>query len=233
MAKSGKIKQAVVLFVVTFLVSLIVITYFIKSMSPDVDVEIGGSDEQATQQEDTESEVKQPIDDRLRWIQMEDNMPGVSKREDGQSEEIEYKSTDNKVKTNDEEKVKEPKTAPQDEISPQKELAPIEYAKPQPSHPQTSPARVAPPVPMQTTRSQSSEDAFKMSKVFVGSYPTIEQAIQAQNRLMNTNISVSPFVKEVNGSYVLQAGSYANAHKAEAVAKEISAAGFPARVVKE
>ena len=77
------------------------------------------------------------------------------------------------------------------------------------------------------------EEPFKMSKVFVGSYPTIEQAIQAQNRLMNTNISVSPFVKEVNGSYVLQAGSYANAHKAEAVAKEISAAGFQARVVKE
>ena len=98
MANSSKIKQTIALFVVTFLVSLIVITYFIKSMSPDVDVEIGGGEENTMQQDDTDSEVKQPIDDRLRWIQMEDNMPGVSKRDDGQSEEIEYKTTDNQDK---------------------------------------------------------------------------------------------------------------------------------------
>ncbi len=72
-----------------------------------------------------------------------------------------------------------------------------------------------------------------MSKVFVGSYPTIEQAIQAQNQLMSTTVSVSPFVKEVNGVYVLQAGSYADAGKAEAVAREINSLGFHARVVKE
>lgn len=225
MANSSKIKQTIALFVVTFLVSLIVITYFIKSMSPDVDVEIGGGEENTMQQDDTDSEVKQPIDDRLRWIQMEDNMPGVSKRDDGQSEEIEYKTTDNQDKNQEEEKVREAKTQTSDETTEPGALAPIEYVAPQQT---TSPA---PPVPVQSSRSQT--DEFKMSKVFVGSYPTIEQAIQAQNRLMNTNISVSPFVKEVNGSYVLQAGSYANAHKAEAVAKEISAAGFQARVVKE
>ena len=50
---------------------------------------------------------------------------------------------------------------------------------------------------------------------------------------MNTSISVSPFVKEVNGTYVLQAGSYANAGKAEAVSREINSLGFHARVVKE
>lgn len=225
MANSSKIKQTIALFVVTFLVSLIVITYFIKSMSPDVDVEIGGGEENTMQQDDTDSEVKQPIDDRLRWIQMEDNMPGVSKRDDGQSEEIEYKTTDNQDQNQEEEKVREAKTQTSDETTEPGALAPIEYVVPQQT---TSPA---PPVPVQSSRSQT--DEFKMSKVFVGSYPTIEQAIQAQNRLMNTNISVSPFVKEVNGSYVLQAGSYANAHKAEAVAKEISAAGFQARVVKE
>ena len=179
-------------------------------MSPDVDVEIGGSNEQTVEQEDTDSEVKQPIDDRLRWIQMEDNMPGASKREDGQNDDIEYKTND-KQSNNQDEKVRESQ-----EPSDPNALEPIEYADPD-SGLQESTKTSAPPIPMQTTRS----------------YPTIEQAIQAQNRLMNTNISVSPFVKEVNGSYVLQAGSYANAHKAEAVANEISAAGFPARVVKE
>lgn len=230
MANSSKIKQTITLFVITFLVSLIVITYFIKSMSPDVDVEIGGGEESSMQHDDTESEVKQPIDDRLRWIQMEDNMLGVSKREDGQSEEIEYKTTDNQDKNLEGEKVRESETSSSDENSEPGALAPIEYANPQ-SQQTEKPAVSEPPVPVQTSKSGS--DEFKMSKVFVGSYPTIEQAIQAQNRLMNTNIAVSPFVKEVNGSYVLQAGSYANANKAEIVAKEISAAGFPARVVKE
>ena len=89
-----------------------------------------------------------------------------------------------------------------------------------------------PPVPVQPN-AQPAAEPFKMSKVYVGSYPTIEQAIQAQNKLMNTSISVSPFVKEVNGTYVLQAGSYANAGKAEAVSREINSLGFHARVVKE
>ena len=78
-------KQAWVLFITTFLISLIVITYFIKSMSPDVDVEIAGEHIEA--ENATESDIKQAIDDRLRWIQMEDNMPGVSKREDGTDDE--------------------------------------------------------------------------------------------------------------------------------------------------
>ena len=69
MARSRKVKQTWVLFIVTFLVSLIVITYFIKSMSPDVDVEIGGEDTQNTSvEESSESDVKKAIDDRLRWI---------------------------------------------------------------------------------------------------------------------------------------------------------------------
>lgn len=226
---NSKIKQTIALFVVTFLVSLIVITYFIKSMSPDVDVEIGGGEEQSVEQEGTESDVKQPIDDRLRWIQMEDNMPGVSKREDGQTEEIEYTTSDSK-KENKEEKVKESEQLQDETTTGQNMLAPIEYEQPQPVKTEQA-APIKPPTP--PTPASPKGEEFKMSKVFVGSYPTIEQAIQAQNKLMNTNISVSPFVKEVNGSYVLQAGSYANAHKAEAVANEISAAGFPARVVKE
>ena len=57
MSKSSRAKQAIALFLVTFLVSLIVITYFIKSMSPDVDVEIGGSNEQTVEQEDGDDEL--------------------------------------------------------------------------------------------------------------------------------------------------------------------------------
>lgn len=220
MAQSKKVKQTWTLFIVTFLVSLIVITYFIKSMSPDVDVEIGGSDIQTAGEESSESDIKKAIDDRLRWIQMEDNMPGVSKREDGAlTDDVVYEPT-NREKEKTKEKTKEEKQI--EPIENGQELAPIEYVNPQ------NKASTQPPTPAEQTT-----EPFKMSKVYVGSYPTIEQAIQAQNKLMNTNISVSPFVKEVNGSYVLQAGSYANAGKAEAVSREINSVGFQARVVKE
>ncbi len=228
MATSNKVKQTVALFLVTFLVSLIVITYFIKSMSPDVDVEIGGGNEQSVEQDGTDSEIKQPIDDRLRWIQMEDNMPGASKRQDGESQDIEYKSAENEK----EDFVKQPESKDKEKAKSETDTAtPFEYTNPNNQKPIATP-----PTPVQSIQNKQpapTADEFKMSKVYVGSYPTIEQAIQAQNKLMNTSISVSPFVKEVNGNYVLQAGSYANAHKADAVAKEISAAGFPARVVKE
>ena len=226
MARSRKVKQTWVLFIVTFLVSLIVITYFIKSMSPDVDVEIGGEDTQNTSvEESSESDVKKAIDDRLRWIQMEDNMPGVSKREDGTTaEDVMYESSDKDKSKNSNENADKQK---QENKQSSSELAPEEYVNPQQHQPV-----LQPPVPAQPNAQPASEP-FKMSKVYVGSYPTIEQAIQAQNKLMNTSISVSPFVKEVNGTYVLQAGSYANAGKAEAVSREINSLGFHARVVKE
>lgn len=209
MARNKKDKQAFILFIVTFFVSLIVITYFIKSMSPDVDVEIGGEQVESVSG-DSDSDVKQAIDDRLRWIQMEDNMPGVSKHVDaGEDSDIE-KATD----SSNEKK--------------HKQLAPIEYVNPQ------NTKQVAPPIP-NTTKQEPHAKAFpfKMTKVYVGSYATIEQAIQAQNQLMNASVSISPFVKEVDGKFVLQAGSFANAEKAESVAKDINALGFSARVVKE
>jgi len=212
MARTKKDKQAWVLFIVTFFVSLIVITYFIKSMSPDVDVEIGGSHNQV--ETDSDSDVKQAIDERLRWIQMEDNLPGVSKRDDESFDE-----------TNDEIKLKSDKKGV--------ELAPIEYVKPETQKPK----QINPPTPNiapePVAKSSQVVQPFKMAKVYVGSYATIEQAIQAQNNLMNATSSVSPFVKEINGVYVLQAGSYANVAKAEALAKEISALGFSVKVVKE
>lgn len=216
MAKSKKVQQSWLLFIVTFLVSLIVVTYFIKSMSPDVDVEIGGEDVQQSS-ESTESDIKKAIDDRLRWIQMEDNMPGVSKRDEITEEEKESEIvTPNKKDTS-----KDEKTEKQND----KELEAIEYVNPQ-MHKTTAPT---PPTPTVAP----SVEPVKMSKVYVGSYATIEQAIQAQNKLMNSSASVSPFVKEVNGMYVLQAGSYANAGKAESVSRELNSLGFSARVVKE
>ena len=80
-----KAKQTIALFIITFLITLIGVTYLIKSFSPNVDVEIGGEElttETGDESDEPESDFKKAIDDRLKWIQLEDNLPGVSKRGD-------------------------------------------------------------------------------------------------------------------------------------------------------
>ena len=208
-SKNKKAKQTFTLFIVTFLVSLVVITYFIKSFSPNVDVEIGGETEQYSEVQETDSDVKQSIDNRLKWIQMEDNAPN--------SGEIDSRPAESN------EKVKKNNTD-EHEIVTANDLKPVEL--------ETMPKKqtLAPPVPAVPLKKP---EPPKMSKVYVGNYPTIEAAIIALNKLMATSTTVSPFVKEVNGSYVLQAGSYANSDTAMSVAKEINSLGFQARVVKE
>lgn len=218
-----KNKQTIALFVITFLITLMGVTYLIKSFSPNVDVEIGG-EEEVTEGDEPQSDFKKAIDDRLKWIQLEDNMPGVSKREENrQTDEITYETTDetNPANTDTAKKqVKEEQAGPA--ITLQKEKS-VEYVNEQR-------VKTSPPIP--APRAVNPEP-FKMTKVYVGHYSTIEQAIQAQNHLMNTNIGVSPFVKEVGGNYVLQAGSFASMQKAESVANQIMQAGFSARVVQE
>lgn len=219
MAKnSRKMRQSFVLFTITFLLTLVAVTYVIKNYSPNVDVEIGGeSESQAAYDESDGMEPKKAVDDRLKWIQLEDNMPGVSKR-DGE-EEIKYEDVEtvksaNKEKTADEKNEMNKITLPAENASSSENAA-------------ESPVKT----PIQTQN--ASQQPFKMAKIYVGSYSSIEQAIQAQNRLMETNLSVSPFVKEVNGMYVLQVGSYANINKAEALVRDINAAGFSATLVQE
>lgn len=213
--KNKKVQQTFVLFIVTFLVSLVVITYFIKSFSPNVDVEIGGEAdnvEQATT-DDSDSDVKQAIDDRLKWIQLEDNMPTET---ENKKQNEDYDNENEIVKQTEKSTTKSKKTK-------NEELEAIELET------TVKPQNLQPPTPAQPQVATPP----KMSKVYVGSYATIEQAIQAQNKLMQTSTSVSPFVKEVNGTYVLQAGSYANSKKAEEISKEINTLGFSAKVVRE
>lgn len=222
MAKnSRKMRQGFVLFTITFLLTLMAVTYVIKNYSPNVDVEIGGESENAmTYDESGDIEPKKAVDDRLKWIQLEDNMPGVSKRE-GEEDSKDETAVEQNVSTQNKE---------EEQQTEQKEQTANEITLPaeEVSIPQNNDNRVKSPVQLENTARP-----FKMAKVYVGSYTSIEQAIQAQNKLMETNLAVSPFVKEVNGTYVLQVGSYANMTKAETLVQEINAAGFNATIVQE
>ena len=74
------------LFVSVFAIALFGLSFFVKSYSPDVDVSIGNNDSLTLSETDMNVEVKS-VDERLKWIQMEDEMPSVAIREAKESTE--------------------------------------------------------------------------------------------------------------------------------------------------
>lgn len=209
-----KNKKILYLFFVTFFFSMVVVGFIIKTISPSVDVEIGDNvnDPQETIEQ---NEWQGGIDNRLKWIQFEDNMPGVSRRMD----EAQPISDDENLQ-GEEQKVAEEK------VTDSKDKAKTD----------SKAKKLAPPVPTVADAVENvnaSSAPLKMTKVYVGYYSSIDQAISAQNRLLDSNLSVSPFVKEVNGYYVVQVGSYANKQKAQNLYSEVSSMGFPARMTIE
>ena len=69
-------------------------------------------------------------------------------------------------------------------------------------------------------------------KVVVGSYSTMDQAKVAQTALQDSALGVSPFIKNINGTYTLQVGSFSSEEKAQSLANELLRNNFPARIIK-
>lgn len=212
------------IFVTTFFVTLLVFTLIAKSFSPDVDVSI--SEDSNTDAKETGLGVKRFIDDRLKSIQMEDNSPGAS-RQDTQKVGESYDDTSfNKYTQNtEEEKITLPtKKSKADRTFDSSDTTIDEdsgtYAPPTPPRPKSS--DLYRPI-----------DGTKMSKVIVGRYATLEQAKVAQEILMDSNINITPFIKNTGGAYTLQVGSYSSRAKAEEVASQLQRNNFPARIIQE
>lgn len=222
--KSANPNKRIVISITTFFVALLFFSVVAKSLSPDVDVTIG--DESQTEVKDTGLGVKRFIDERLKMIQMEDNSAGVSLKEaknqknvQDDSENYDYytKETDEKIN------LPSKKNKVDQDDSEDTTDEPV------------FPARVAPPRPSGKDLSTPFESPApaKMSKVFVGRYATVEQAKVAQEILLDSGINVTPFIKNVGGTYTLQVGSYSSRAKAEGLASELQRNNFPARIVQE
>lgn len=80
------------------------------------------------------------------------------------------------------------------------------------------------PIPTATTR---------VYKVYVGNYDSAAQAEVAKVIIAEAGLSMNTFVKNVNGSYTLQAGSYSSQDTAFKVAEDLLKNNFPARVEAE
>lgn len=215
--KKNVSQSSVLLGVTTFFVTLLLFTAIAKALSPDVDVTIG--DDAQTDAKDTGLGVKKFIDDRLKLIQMEDNSAGVSIKETKRnSSEYGEDSFEGSVVQEEEKIVLPSKSKKNDEESVYEE--PIRLSN------------SAPPRPAGKQLSSPFESP-KVSKVYVGKYSTMEQARVAQDILIDSGLDITPFVKDLGGSYTLQVGSYTSRAKAQSLANELLQNNLPARVVTE
>ena len=196
------------LFTFVFIIVLIGISYILKSYSPDIDVEIGNNDALTLSEAEMDVEIKS-IDERLKWIQMEDEMPTVAKR-------------DNETQ-NEEEKQKENIETEKQIIKPP--IPSIEDIKEQrPDFRSISPATPVIPLP---------ERPVTITKVYLGSYSTLEEAMAVQNKVANDDSSIEPFIKAIRDTYIVQLGSFADKEKADAFIIKLKEKGYTPKVISE
>ncbi len=196
------------LFTFVFIIVLIGISYILKSYSPDIDVEIGNNDALTLSETEMDVEIKS-IDERLKWIQMEDEMPTVAKR-------------DNETQ-NEEEKQKENIETEKQIIKPP--IPSIEDIKEQrPDFRSISPATPVIPLP---------ERPVTITKVYLGSYSSLEEAMAVQNKVANDDSSIEPFIKAIRDTYIVQLGSFADKEKADAFIIKLKEKGYTPKVISE
>lgn len=237
MLKDSNKKYAFKLFFWAFCVLLLIFLGIAKTMSPDVDITLGdeSNNEMSIESEDYYT-PRGEIDDRLRDIQMEDELsPAGSESlevEDGEKVSIpehtnRFEGTENKLPEEllGQKAVKDvvgPVQSPVEGLNRQDTSA----HQVQQNHPsQTSaPAPAAAPTPAVPTVT---------ARVIVGNYPTTEQAEVAKGILQEAGLGVTPFVRKMGSGYTLQVASYSSKEKAMSVAESLLNQNFPAKVVVE
>lgn len=206
-------------FVTTFLIMLVFFIGAAKRMTPSVDVSIG--EDSATDAKESGLGVKGFIDNRLKAIQSED-VSNIAKRIEEKTKATFEEDDENEYYTKElEEKVTIPiikKVKPEQQVNKTEEES-VSVSKP--PIPTVKPTVEIPAAVVPTS-----------IKVVVGNYSSIEQAKVAQSILQESNLGVTPFVKNIHGSYTLQVGSFTSEAKAQTLVNELLKSNFPARMVK-
>lgn len=216
--KSYKTAKLILLFSVTFVATLFIISALIKNFSPTVDVNIG-KEETVVAEDDTEEYNERDIDDRLKWIQFEDNMaesPVVNEvqNSDNYSEQKNKKKKKNKNTQTAQNKKK------------------INNAEEEPPIPVRNQVQAPLPTVSEVAKAAPSP-ATKVTKVYVGFYPSYEEATEIKNKIQSSVSGYQPFVRKMNNNYVVQIGSFTDRTKAVNLKLEISDKGYPARLLTE
>ena len=239
-AKRKKVKHNYLyfyLFAFVFLVALAGFSHLVKSYSPEIDVTIGNNDTLTLSESDMDVEIKS-VDERLKWIQMEDEMPTVALRNSNVPENplnidflptMEEENIEEELRKNEQNQkavVPPPKPTIKDiqtSIPDFRNQNPVTYSNnivastgpiPLPTRPQST-------VPVQTTT---------ISKVYLGEFHSLEDAMATQQSISEKDSSIVPFIKAMNGTYIVQLGSFYEKEKAQALASKVQAMGYVPKI---
>lgn len=193
------------IFVLTFIIVFILVIQVAQILAPSVDVEIGDSSADDAMNAQKEEEMEKMIDERLKWIQFEDNNATTPEAEQTAQDAEKLLEEGNKGNTDVTAKeIKAPEVQPHDIMKDS-----IKPHTPKPEAGQT------------------------LNKVLIGTYATVEQAIEAQNNIVDLNLGITSSIKDMGGSFTLQAGAFTNRAKAEELASKLSEHGIACRIVQE
>lgn len=84
-------------------------------------------------------------------------------------------------------------------------------------------------------RDKVNEDRVQsgMSRIMIGSYSNPDEAKKASDEISKSNPNLYPFVRENNGSYSLQVGSFSDSQKAENFANDLRRKNLSPVIVKD
>ena len=207
-----RIFTIIILLLFVFALSFVGFGYLVNKYSPEVDVQIGDNTSY------NPNEQIANIDERLKDIQEEDNGIEEEPQEPEKVEEKPKKEPEaEKVMKNSEKK---------DENREEKKIKEANAPKP------TVAAPEKPPIPKKSEIANQVATNSK-TRVFVGYYTSLEQAVVAQNELNEMLPGVSPFVKEQSGYYIVQLGVYSNPESAEEMYNKVKQLRFPVKLKSE
>lgn len=231
--KKSQQNKLVFIFLSTFFITLITLIYLATAFTPKIDIEVNDTqtaeEQLSTEEEKMIAEVEyKSIDSRLKDIQMDDKYLKNTQTENTDivenlkrmKEEAIAKQMKNNDYTNE-----EPEQIERHSLDVIK-LAPPQLATPQYTKKQETTSTVSQPKKTTTTTP-------KMTKVYVGKYAEFDQAATVQEALVKSSLVSAPFIKNLNGYYVIQVGSFANMEAAQNVAELLISNGYAAKMVLE
>lgn len=247
-SKTRQTGEMVITFVCLFFLLSLLFLQVAKKMTPNVDMSVGNNSQEVSEH----VEDKGTIDDRLKLIQVNDNLAAGELQKQRENEifnnELEEKVVlpSNHKKTEAEETQDKVKEIIANNNTDVRTLDSASSGPAQTEKNATTDSSVA-KAPVPTIQNKEALDkkisaittsdvvipASSNYKVLVGKYQTVEQAQLAKSILRETTIGQNAFVKYVDNVYTIQIGSYSTREQAFAVVNELTTKSFPARVYYE
>lgn len=233
-----------ILFIIVFVITLGGLSYLVKSFTPKVEIEIGENNAVPLSESDMNVEVKS-VDERLKWIQMEDEMPSVAIREAKESTEKEIldKQIEKEILN---EKTSEVVPKPEKSLSEQEPIFKKQEVAPKPSisdivnlpvsHPNdfrmASSAPIIPAPKPPSSLPVTPSPVQGLMKVYLGSYSSVDDAMNIQQKVSSDIPEAMPFIKSQNGAYIVQLGSFSNRDVANKFILKLKEKGYSPKIIE-